>query len=155
MNRLIAILFILALFSCSNNSEPELNPEPQPEKHYTLVGEWEWIQSHCFWDVIYNPESTNNEITLTFKRNGKFIFVKNTDTILQSNYFFRNEYSNLFNEVTDILYITCDTLFTRQDEFYIIPGYNGFFISYLTDTLHFMEADAFDGCGYSFKRKQN
>jgi len=154
VNRLITFIFILTFFSC-NNSEPALNPEPQPEKHYSLVGEWEWIRSYCFWDVIYNPEITNNEITLSFKRNGKFIFVENTDTILQSNYFFIYEYSILFNEETDILYIESDSLFTHNDGFYIIPGYNRFFITYLTDTLHFMEADVYDGCEHRFKRKQN
>ena len=157
MNKLITFIFILAIFSCSNNDEPELNPEPQPEKHYTLVGEWEWLGSSGGWDGdSYTPENTGNNLSLSFSRKGSAIVMENMDTVLISKFYQKKEVLYL-NIESNVLYFDCDSGFATNGGYFIIGPelFYRFVISYLTDTMFIYEADVSDGYGHTFKRKQN
>lgn len=153
MNRLIAILLIIALFSC-NNDEPALNPEPQPEKHYSLVGEWEWLGSSGGWDGdSFSPERTGNNLSLSFSRKGIAIVMENMDTVLISKYYQKKEVLYL-NIESNVLYFDCDSVFATNEGYFIIGPelFYRFVIRYLTDTMFFYEVDLSDGYGHSFKR---
>jgi len=151
-NLIIIVLIGLVLFSC--NKETDLNPEL--EKSYSIVGEWIWFQSYSGWAGSFTPESTETTFTLSITRNDRIFIIENSDTILQTNYYIRNEESYLYSEKVDFLFINCDTTFTTDPTFFVfIPQLiDRFIIRSLTDTLYLVE-DYFDGSSHQFARNQN
>ena len=76
MKYLLLILTITTLASCEKDNETQS----------TLIGEWWWVEMFNPWEVIYTPETSNEEWTLTINESKIISPLINNDIIEETEF---------------------------------------------------------------------
>jgi hypothetical protein len=143
--RFISIIVILTFISCKKDSEIII---PKPN---TLIGEWSWIVSYGGFtgSEVQTPASTNKSRKISFKLNGSFIMIENSDTVQNTTYFTRSEESILNHNIYNFVTVNYKYQITGTDSVIILPM--RYMVLGMQDSLLINE-DVFDGYHHNYLR---
>lgn len=148
---LILLLFGLSIFSCNDENEKEIELNTEPEKIYSIIGEWIWLKSYGGFSghTLETPENTGVNSTLIFSNNDTVIIIENSDTINVLEYYLSREESYIHFKEYNCLTINYKFRISGMDSIITLPM--RYLIENLTDTLTLAE-DVYDGFGHQYVR---